>query len=130
MLQAGEAIAEAHGLGIVHRDLKPPKLVPNEARGWLAVRQSARFWHSLKMAISSPAQAMTATMAVMGSPLYMSPEQLSSARDVDMRTDVWSLGVICFELLSGRTPFRAETLPQLCMAVTCRPSYCVTQFAP
>ena len=54
----------------------------------------------------------------MGSPLYMSPEQLMSARDVDMRTDIWALGVICHELLTGKPPFVAETLPQLCMVIS------------
>jgi serine/threonine-protein kinase len=60
---------------------------------------------------------MTKTNAVMGSPLYMSPEQLASARDVDMRADVWAMGVILFELLTGRHPFEAETLPQLIASI-------------
>jgi serine/threonine protein kinase len=53
----------------------------------------------------------------MGSPLYMSPEQLRSSRDVDVRTDVWALGVILYEMLAGLPPFQAETMPQLCMAI-------------
>ena len=57
---------------------------------------------------------MTRTTTVMGSPLYMSPEQMSSTRNVDARTDIWALGVILYELLTGRVPFEAETMPQLC----------------
>ena len=60
---------------------------------------------------------MTRTSTVMGSPLYMSPEQMSSTRDVDGRTDIWALGVILFELLAGEPPFQADTLPQLCALV-------------
>ncbi|HEV8548947.1 MAG TPA: protein kinase, partial [Polyangiaceae bacterium] len=61
--------------------------------------------------------SLTRTSTLMGSPLYMSPEQLRSARDVDYRTDIWSLGVILFELLTRSAPFQAETLPQLIASV-------------
>ncbi len=57
---------------------------------------------------------MTKTTSIMGSPLYMSPEQLSSSRNVDARADIWAIGVILFEIISGRVPFEAETMPQLC----------------
>jgi serine/threonine protein kinase len=60
---------------------------------------------------------MTGTLAVMGSPSYMSPEQLKSSRNVDGRTDVWSLGVILYELLTGRMPFDGEELPDLYMKI-------------
>ncbi|MEO8903019.1 MAG: protein kinase, partial [Polyangiaceae bacterium] len=119
VLQAGEAIAEAHGLGIVHRDLKPPNLFLTErADGSSCIKVLDFGISKLTSANSSGDQGMTSTSAVMGSPLYMSPEQLMSARDVDMRTDIWALGVICFELLTGKLPFEAETLPQLCMAIS------------
>src|SRR4051812_864318 len=119
VLQAGEAIAEAHGLGIVHRDLKPPNLFLTErADGSSCVKVLDFGISKLTDANSGVNQGMTRTAAVMGSPLYMSPEQLMSARDVDMRTDIWALGVICFELLTGKPPFEAETFPQLCMAIS------------
>ncbi|HET7540361.1 MAG TPA: serine/threonine-protein kinase [Polyangiaceae bacterium] len=117
VLQAGEAIAEAHQLGIVHRDLKPQNLfLTHRADGSPCVKV-LDFGISKMSARGSGDQAVTATMAILGSPLYMSPEQLMSARDIDSRTDIWALGVICFQLLTGKTPFSAATLPQLCMAI-------------
>jgi serine/threonine-protein kinase len=53
----------------------------------------------------------------MGSPLYMSPEQLASSKNVDARSDIWSLGVVMFEMLSGTQPFQGDTLPQVCTAI-------------
>jgi serine/threonine-protein kinase len=122
ILQAGEAIAEAHRLGIVHRDLKPPNLFLTErADGSSCVKVLDFGISKVTTASSSSDQGMTSTTAVMGSPLYMSPEQLMSARDVDMRTDVWALGVIGYEFLTGKPPFMAETPPQLCMAISSSP---------
>jgi serine/threonine protein kinase len=112
-LQTCEALAEAHALGIVHRDLKPVNL-------FLAQRSDGtRLVKILDFGISKlsggPASAqMTRTAAMMGTPYYMSPEQLASARDVDARADIWALGVTLFELLTGELPFKGETLPQIC----------------
>ena len=61
--------------------------------------------------------ATTRTGAIFGSPPYMSPEQLESAKDVDPRTDVWALGVILFQLTTGKLPFRAPTMPELMMKI-------------
>src|SRR5439155_14717807 len=61
--------------------------------------------------------SLTRTAAVMGSPNYMSPEQLRSAKLVDARTDIWALGIILYEMLTGRVPFEAETVTQLCAMV-------------
>jgi serine/threonine-protein kinase len=131
LLQAGEAIAEAHGLGIVHRDLKPGNLFLTERADRSSCVKVLDFGISkLTNASSSGDQGMTSTTAIMGSPLYMSPEQLMSARDVDMRTDIWALGVICFELLTGRLPFQGETLPQLCMAISLAPPMPLRNYRP
>jgi eukaryotic-like serine/threonine-protein kinase len=117
VLQAGEAIAEAHGLGIVHRDLKPSNLFLTQRADGSSCIKVLDFGISKLTVPGSDGHGLTKTEAVMGSPFYMSPEQLMSARDVDMRTDIWALGVICFQLLTGKLPFYADTLPQLCMAI-------------
>jgi serine/threonine-protein kinase len=61
--------------------------------------------------------SLTRTSSLIGSPLYMSPEQMKSARDVDSRTDIWALGAILFEMLAGRPPYVAESIPQLCASL-------------
>ncbi|HYQ01683.1 MAG TPA: serine/threonine-protein kinase [Polyangiaceae bacterium] len=117
LLQAGEAIAEAHGLGIVHRDLKPANLFLTQRADGSSCVKVLDFGISKLTLPGGVEQGITQAASLLGSPLYMSPEQLASARDVDMQTDIWSLGVICFELLTRRHPFQAQTLPQLCMAI-------------
>jgi len=115
LLQACEAIAEAHALGIVHRDLKPANLfVTRRVDGSPCIKVLDFGISKLTVPGATPEFSMTKTSTVMGSPLYMSPEQMSSSRNVDMRTDIWALGVILYESLTGRVPFEAETMPQLC----------------
>ena len=115
LLQACEALAEAHLLGIVHRDLKPANLfVTRRADGSPCIKVLDFGISKLTLPGAGPELGMTKTNTVMGSPLYMSPEQMSSTRNVDRRTDIWALGVIFYEILTGRVPFEAETMPQLC----------------
>ncbi|HWZ92808.1 MAG TPA: serine/threonine-protein kinase, partial [Polyangiaceae bacterium] len=115
VLQACEAIAEAHALGIVHRDLKPANLfVTRRVDGSPCIKVLDFGISKLTVPGSTSDMGMTRTSTVMGSPLYMSPEQMSSTRNVDARTDIWALGIILYEVLSGRVPFEAETMPQLC----------------
>ena len=122
LLQACEAIVQAHELGIVHRDLKPANLyVVNNRRDGLPLVKVLDFGIS-KMAASAADSSMTKTSAMMGSPLYMSPEQMNSARDVDRRTDIWALGVIFYELLAGHPPFNGDTLPQVCAQILTGPT--------
>ncbi len=121
VLQACEAIAEAHALGIVHRDLKPANLfVIERPDGGLSVKV-LDFGISKTTGPSSYGAAMTRTSAVLGSPLYMAPEQMQSAKDVDSRADIWALGVLLYELVSGRTPFPGETMAELVLKVVTAP---------
>ncbi len=120
IVQACEAIAEAHALGIVHRDIKPPNLFLAKSVGGQAQIKVLDFGVS-KSLTSSGVGGLTQTRAMLGSPLYMSPEQMRSSRDVDARADVWSLGVVLFELLTKRWPFEAESMPELCLKVVSDP---------
>jgi serine/threonine-protein kinase len=121
VLQASEAIAEAHRLGIVHRDLKPSNLFcVSRPDGSLCIKV-LDFGISKMAAGAGSSLSMTGTATVMGTPLYMSPEQMESSRGVDARADVWALGVILFELLTGTSPFYAETLPEVCLKIATRP---------
>jgi serine/threonine-protein kinase len=112
ILQASEAIAEAHSLGIVHRDLKPANLFVIQ-RGDGPYLKVLDFGISKLTGKKTTGPEMTRTSVVMGSPFYMSPEQLRSTRDVDLRSDIWALGVILYELIAGGPPFEGDTMPEL-----------------
>jgi serine/threonine-protein kinase len=105
ILQACAALSEAHAAGIVHRDLKPSNLFLAEEAG-TRVLKVLDFGVS-KVALDEP--TATATGLTVGTPLYMAPEQVRSSRDVDARADVWSLGVILYELIAGAPPFLGTT---------------------
>jgi serine/threonine-protein kinase len=123
LLQACEAIAEAHSLGIVHRDLKPANLfIIRRADGQLSVKV-LDFGISKMTGIGAASAdgSMTKTSSLMGSPLYMSPEQMQTPKDVDSRSDIWAIGVILHELLTGNSPFIAETMPELVLKIVSSP---------
>ncbi|HKQ68526.1 MAG TPA: serine/threonine-protein kinase [Polyangiaceae bacterium] len=120
VLQACEAIAQAHALGIVHRDLKPANLfLTTRPDGTKSVKVLDFGISKVGAAPGNGASDMslTRTAAIMGSPSYMSPEQLRASRDVDARSDIWAIGVILFELLTGRPAFLASTMPELCAMI-------------
>src|SRR5262249_31945714 len=79
---------------------------------------------------SGAQMAMTKTAAMMGSPLYMSPEQMESARDVDARSDIWAVGVILYQLVTGKVPFHGESLPELCVKIAMYPPQPIRDFLP
>ena len=114
--QALSAIADAHARGLVHRDLKPGNLfLTPKDDGSLRVKvlDFGISKSMLEVDASATDASLTAPRALLGSPLYMSPEQLRDASGVDARTDVWAMGVVIFELLSGRAPFETNSIPEL-----------------
>jgi serine/threonine protein kinase len=119
ILQACDAIAEAHSLGIVHRDLKPQNLFITRAHDGTDLVKVLDFGISKSM-MGGDAIA-TATHTVMGSPAYMSPEQMRSAKLVDQRTDIWALGVILYQILVGKTPWAGDTFTDLAFKVAMDP---------
>lgn len=118
VLQAIEALAEAHSAGVVHRDLKPGNLfLARRADGTRRVKV-LDFGISKALSGSSVEElSLTKTAALIGSPLYMAPEQMRSAKDVDTRADIWSLGAMLYEMLTGQPPYLGESIPQLCAAL-------------
>jgi len=116
VLQACVAIAEAHTLGIVHRDLKPANLFVTRRLDGTALVKVLDFGIATAPAEQQELK-ITKTTAVMGSPGYMSPEHLRSARDVDARSDIWAIGVILYEAESGKLPLVAQTITELAVKV-------------
>lgn len=120
VLQAAEAVAEAHALGIVHRDLKPANLFVTARNDGTAMVKVLDFGISKVLQTTASADhGLTGTDVVMGSPSYMSPEQIRSAKHVDTRTDIWALGVVLYELLTATPPFDGDNVAtlsaQICM---------------
>jgi len=107
-LQVCDAIGEAHGHKIIHRDLKPANLfLIRRPNGTPCVKV-------LDFGISKhtgPEEVdLTGTHATIGSPLYMAPEQIAKTKSVDVRCDIWSMGVVLYELVTGRSPFKAASM--------------------
>jgi serine/threonine-protein kinase len=119
MLEACDAVAEAHGLGIVHRDLKPSNVFVAERAGGGRIIKLLDFGlvKFLQGAADSNQMSITRTSALMGTPAYMAPEQLRCPREVDTRADIWSLGAVLYETLCGTGPFARGTMPEVCAAI-------------
>jgi serine/threonine protein kinase len=131
VLQGLEAIAAAHAAGMVHRDLKPANMFLHHRPDGSSIIKVLDFG----IAKSNPfgetgGHNLTSTKSMLGSPLYMSPEQLRSAKNVDARADVWALGVILYELLTGTVPFNGETLGELFIAILEQPAVPVSHKRP
>lgn len=123
VVQACEAIAEAHGQGIVHRDLKPANLfLTSRANGSPCIKV-LDFGISKKIDPTKKfGRTLTITGSFLGSPAFMSPEQMLNVKTVDMRSDIWALGAILYELTTGALPFHGETMTELVARVMHEPA--------
>jgi serine/threonine-protein kinase len=114
VVEACDALSQAHALGIVHRDLKPANLFREQRPGGYTTTKVLDFGISKAPAFLRNGTTITNyERKIVGSPHYMAPEQLRNPREVDARADVWSLGVILFELLAGVVPFAGTTLGEV-----------------
>jgi serine/threonine-protein kinase len=133
VLQACEALANAHANGIVHRDIKPDNLFLTRHPQGVEIVKVLDFGISKLALTSLSPQApheFVRTMFPIGSPSYMSPEQIRDSGDVDSRTDIWSLGCVLFKLLTGAQAFDAPTLMQLGAMILEREPLPLRQFLP
>jgi serine/threonine protein kinase len=134
VMQALEAIAQAHALGVVHRDLKPSNLFLARRQDGTSQVKVLDFGISKALDAAPGAggsrAAMTSTNAVLGSPAYMSPEQLRDSKSVDVRTDVWSMGVVIYELLTRGLPFDGDNVVALFAAIQERPPRSARELRP
>ncbi len=127
ILQACEAVAEAHAIGIVHRDLKPANLFLTRTKSGLPCVKVIDFGISKA---SNDTLKLTQREEILGSPLYMSPEQMRSSAAVDARSDVWALGATLYQLIAGTTPFDARVIQELCAKVWFEPYTPLAQRRP
>jgi serine/threonine-protein kinase len=118
ILEACEALAEAHASHIVHRDLKPENLFVARALDGTSTIKVLDFGISKQRGVSMAASRnLTNPTAALGSPNYMPPEQMRAPKDVDARADIWAIGAILYELVTGRQAFAGDTVPEVCAAV-------------
>lgn len=119
ILHACEGLAEAHAVGIVHRDLKPANLFATQRIDGTPLIKVLDFGISKITNVTgvTSEQILSHRDLLLGTPAYMAPEQLRTPNEVDARTDVWALGLILFELLTGKNPFAAPTAPEIFAAV-------------
>ena len=130
LTQACDAIAEAHKLGIVHRDLKPANLFLTRKSDGSPMVKVLDFGISKVVGEQSSDVALTQTTTILGSALYMSPEQMQSAKNVDQRTDIYALGVCLFEMITRKQPYFAESFPELCAKVYTEPPKSLRSLRP
>lgn len=121
VLQACVGLAEAHALGIVHRDLKPANLFLTRTPDGTPLVKVLDFGVSKLRSEDEPSMPTTQTGTVMGSPLYMPPEQARSSRNVDHRADIWALGAVLYQLVTRHPPFTASNIADLFVRILHEP---------
>ena len=136
VIQVLAALGEAHGAGIVHRDLKPANVFVTRGAGGTMVAKVLDFGvskigaHSGLGSASASSQPITKTGAVLGTLAYMAPEQMVDAKRVDARADLWSVGIILYELLTKLTPFGPATNPTIVTMVLTKPPTPLSDLRP
>lgn len=129
--QACVALAEAHALGIVHRDLKPSNLLLGRSADGKPLIKVLDFGVAkVRPTAEAESDHITATGTILGSRLFMAPEQMRRPRDVDARADIWALGVCLYYLVTGHTPFEAATTEEVILAVVMHPPKPLRDLAP
>lgn len=113
---AARGLSRAHELGIVHRDIKPENLFVMDAGG--APLLKVLDFGTAKGGAPGAGSGLTVTGAVLGTPVYMSPEQFASAKQVDHRADSWALAVVAYRALTGQLPFNGDSLPALAFSIS------------
>lgn len=111
-------LEHAHALGIVHRDIKPPNIFLSRSRDGRRVTKILDFGIAKAQGSNDPAHVGTSSGVLIGTPHYMSPEQLMRAGPPEKSADVWALAVVAFEMLVGQPPFSGETLAATLVAIT------------
>ena len=118
---ACDGVAEAHEMGVVHRDLKPSNVFLAETAGGSPTVKVLDFGIAAGEPVQSGALKLTAIDRLLGSPAYMSPEQLTASHDVDPRSDIWSMGALLYEVITGQLPFRGDSDLAMFAAAMTRP---------
>ncbi len=127
--QLARALERAHERGIVHRDIKPGNIFLCDAGNGDVFVKLLDF--GIAKGVDVPKlDSHTKTGSMIGSPFYMSPEQILGAKDMDHRTDLWSVGVVAYEALTGKKPFDAETMGGLAIKIHSEPLPQITKTCP
>lgn len=129
--QVAKALSKAHQVGVIHRDIKPENIFLCDGEGGEMFVKVLDF--GIAKREQQQATAKTTTGQVIGTPYYMSPEQILGEQAVDARTDIWALGVVAFEALTGKRPFEGATVGSVTLAIhqtRPRPSAIVPSLPP